>query len=41
MNELTNFADPIAKSETFDGIKIGIASPDKIRTWSFGEIKKP
>ena len=27
--------------ETFDAIKIGIASPDKIREWSFGEVKKP
>src|SRR5512138_1829554 len=41
MNELTPFANPIAKPETFDQIKIGIASPDKIRSWSFGEIKKP
>ena len=41
MNEMTNFANPVAKPETFDQIKIGIASPDKIRSWSFGEIKKP
>ncbi len=41
MNELTPFANPIAKPETFDQIRIGIASPDKIRSWSFGEIKKP
>jgi DNA-directed RNA polymerase subunit beta' len=41
MNELTPFANPIAKPETFDEIKIGIASPEKIRSWSFGEIKKP
>jgi DNA-directed RNA polymerase subunit beta' len=27
--------------ETFDNIKISIASPDQIRSWSFGEIKKP
>ncbi len=26
---------------TFDAIKIGIASPDMIRKWSFGEVKKP
>ena len=26
---------------TFDAIKIGIASPEKIREWSFGEVKKP
>ena len=25
----------------FDGIRIGIASPEKIREWSFGEVKKP
>ncbi|MFZ5748394.1 MAG: DNA-directed RNA polymerase subunit beta' [Pseudomonadota bacterium] len=41
MNELTNFANPMAKPETFDQIQIGIASPDRIRSWSFGEIKKP
>src|SRR5437762_816116 len=41
MNELTPFANPIAKPETFDEIRIGIASPDKIRSWSFGEVKKP
>ena len=41
MNELTNFANPVVKAETFDQIQIGIASPDKIRSWSFGEIKKP
>ena len=41
MNELTNFANPIAKPETFDQIQIGIASPERIRSWSFGEIKKP
>ena len=41
MNELTNFANPMAKQETFDQIQIGIASPERIRSWSFGEIKKP
>jgi DNA-directed RNA polymerase subunit beta' len=41
MNELTNFANPMAKPETFDQIQIGIASPERIRSWSFGEIKKP
>src|SRR5678809_455203 len=41
MNELTPFANPIAKPETFDEIRIGIASPEKIKSWSFGEIKKP
>jgi len=41
MNELTNFANPMVKPETFDQIQIGIASPERIRSWSFGEIKKP
>src|SRR6476646_5941390 len=41
MNELTPFANQIAKPETFDEIRIGIASPDKIRSWSFGGSKKP
>ena len=41
MNELTNFMNPVAKAETFDQIQIGIASPERIRSWSFGEIKKP
>ncbi len=26
---------------TFDAMKIGIASPDMIRSWSYGEVKKP
>ena len=25
----------------FESIKIGLASPDKIREWSYGEVKKP
>ena len=27
--------------EQFDVIKIGLASPEKIRSWSFGEVRKP
>ena len=27
--------------KTFESIKIGLASPDEIRSWSFGEVKKP
>ena len=26
---------------TFESIKIGLASPEKIREWSYGEVKKP
>nr|WP_204602101.1 DNA-directed RNA polymerase subunit beta' [Paremcibacter congregatus] len=36
-----NFFNPVSKPETFDTIKITIASSEHIRSWSFGEIKKP
>jgi DNA-directed RNA polymerase subunit beta' len=39
--DIMNFYNPAAKPETFDQIKIGIASPERIRSWSYGEIKKP
>jgi len=29
------------QTEEFDGIRIGLASPEKIRSWSYGEVKKP
>ncbi len=41
MNDLTKFTNQMAKPETFDQIQIGIASPERIRSWSFGELKKP
>ena len=41
MNDLTKFTNQMAKTETFDQIQIGLASPERIRSWSFGEIKKP
>jgi DNA-directed RNA polymerase subunit beta' len=41
MNDLTKFTNQLTKPETFDQIQIGIASPERIRSWSFGEIKKP
>ncbi len=28
-------------NNAFDSIKIGLASPDQIRAWSYGEVKKP
>ena len=28
------------ENNTFDSIKIGLASPDQIREWSYGEVKK-
>jgi DNA-directed RNA polymerase subunit beta' len=41
MNELMNIFGQVSTTETFDMIRISIASPDRIRSWSFGEIKKP
>ena len=41
MNELMNIFGQVTTAETFDQIKISIASPERIRSWSFGEIKKP
>ena len=41
MNEITNLFKTQAPIPTFDQIKISIASPDDILSWSFGEIKKP
>ena len=29
------------ENNVFDSIKIGLASPDQIRNWSYGEVKKP
>ncbi|MCH9808783.1 MAG: DNA-directed RNA polymerase subunit beta' [Alphaproteobacteria bacterium] len=41
MNEMTNFFKSQQPLQTFDQIKISLASPDDILSWSFGEIKKP
>ena len=42
MNELTKiFGQVTGTSESFDQIRISLASPEKIRSWSYGEIKKP
>ncbi|MFN8818808.1 MAG: DNA-directed RNA polymerase subunit beta', partial [Holosporaceae bacterium] len=35
------FSQPAAVNTAFDAIQIGIASPERIRSWSFGEVKKP
>ncbi|WP_406853937.1 DNA-directed RNA polymerase subunit beta' [Alsobacter sp. KACC 23698] len=39
--EVMNLFNPVAQPQTFDQIKISISSPEKILSWSFGEIKKP
>ncbi|MBD3671834.1 MAG: DNA-directed RNA polymerase subunit beta' [Gammaproteobacteria bacterium] len=41
MKDLLNILKTQGKIEDFDAIRIGLASPDKIRSWSFGEVKKP
>ncbi|RLV59430.1 DNA-directed RNA polymerase subunit beta' [Parashewanella curva] len=41
MKDLLKFLKQQNKTEEFEGIKIGLASPDLIRSWSFGEVKKP
>lgn len=41
MKDLLNFLKAQQESEDFDAIRIGLASPEKIRSWSFGEVKKP
>ncbi|MFZ4412136.1 MAG: DNA-directed RNA polymerase subunit beta' [Bacteroidales bacterium] len=41
MKDLMNFLKRQGRSDDFDGISIGLASPDMIRSWSYGEVKKP
>ncbi|WP_432721980.1 DNA-directed RNA polymerase subunit beta' [Jeongeupia wiesaeckerbachi] len=41
MKGLLELFKQVAQDEEFDAIKIGLASPEKIRSWSFGEVKKP
>ncbi|WP_284443233.1 DNA-directed RNA polymerase subunit beta' [Buchnera aphidicola] len=41
MKDLLKFLKSQTKNEDFDAIKISLASPDMIRSWSFGEVKKP
>ncbi|PPD17361.1 MAG: DNA-directed RNA polymerase subunit beta', partial [Methylobacter sp.] len=36
-----NFLKRQGRADDFDGIRIGLASPDMIRSWSYGEVKKP
>ncbi len=38
---LSLFKQNVRDHRQFDAIKIGLASPDKVRSWSFGEVKKP
>ncbi len=41
MRDLLNLVKQQTQLEEFDAIRIGLASPDMIRSWSYGEVKKP
>ncbi|QCZ92305.1 DNA-directed RNA polymerase subunit beta' [Salinimonas iocasae] len=41
MKDLLKFLKQQNKTEEFDNIRIGLSSPEMIRSWSFGEVKKP
>ncbi len=41
MKDLLNFFDKPTDPLSFSAIKISLASPEKIRSWSYGEVKKP
>ncbi len=41
MKALLDLFKQVTQEEEFDAIRIGLASPDKIRSWSYGEVRKP
>ena len=41
MKDLLNLLKSQGQNDDFDSIRIGLASPELIRSWSFGEVKKP
>ncbi len=41
MRDLLNFFDKPKDPLAFNGVRVSLASPDKIRTWSYGEVRKP
>jgi len=41
LKDLLRFLKQQGRVKEFDAISIGLASPEKIRSWSFGEVKKP
>jgi len=41
MKALLDLFKQVTHEEEFDAIKIALASPEKIRSWSYGEVKKP
>src|SRR5471032_344816 len=41
MKALLDLFKQVQTNETFKAVKISLASPEKIRSWSYGEVKKP
>jgi DNA-directed RNA polymerase subunit beta' len=41
MNQVMNVLGQVNRPQSFDEIRISIANPEQVRSWSFGEIKKP
>jgi len=41
MKDLISFFKQQTNTDDFDAIKVGLASPEMVRSWSFGEVKKP
>jgi DNA-directed RNA polymerase subunit beta' len=41
LKDLLNLLKSQGQTEEFDAIRIGLASPEMVRSWSFGEVKKP
>ena len=41
MKALLDLFKQVTQEEEFDAITIRLASPEKVRSWSYGEVKKP
>ena len=41
MKDMLNLFKKTTKEDNFDHIKISLASPDLMRSWSYGEVRKP
>ncbi|MBU4612937.1 DNA-directed RNA polymerase subunit beta' [Achromobacter sp. GG226] len=41
MKALLDLFKQVTQDEQFDAIRVGLASPEKVRSWSYGEVKKP
>ena len=41
MKDLLNLLKKQGQNDNFDHIRVSLASPDMVRSWSYGEVKKP